>query len=145
MKKLILAAAIFALAACNDSEAPAEETVAEDVTGEASSVLEGDAPGFEAVAPGDYTVTRANGEVDNITIHPGMTFSRVAADGTATGGSIFMQDGKTCFVVEGVEGHNCFLDGPTQPDGSMQTTSDAGDIATVRPVASAETPADASE
>ena len=145
MKKLILAAAIFALAACNDSEAPAEETVAEDATGEASSVLEGDAPGFEAVAPGDYTVTRANGEVDNITIHPGMTFSRVAADGTATGGSIFMQDGKTCFVVEGVEGHNCFLDGPTQPDGSMQTTSDAGDIATVRPVASAETPADASE
>ena len=92
------------------------------------------------MAPGDYTVTRAGGEVDAVTIHPGMTYSRVAADGTATGGTIFMQDGKTCFVVEGVEGHNCFVDGPKQPDGSMQTTSDSGALATVRPANPAATP-----
>ena len=145
MKKALIAAAIFALAACNQSEAPADGAEADAATGESASMLEGDAPGFEAVAPGDYTVTRAGGEVDSITIHPGMTYSRVAADGSATGGTIFMQDGKTCFVVEGVEGHNCFVDGPMQPDGSMQTTSDAGDIATVRMVSAAEATAGASE
>jgi len=145
MKKAILAAAIFALAACSQSETPAEAPEGAAATVETESVLEGDAPGFEAVAPGSYSVTRANGEVDSITIHPGMTYSRVAADGTATGGTIFMQDGKTCFVVEGVEGHNCFVDGPKQPDGSMQTTSDEGALATVRPVAAAETAVGESE
>ena len=132
MKKLIAASAALALAACNQASAPAEGDAAVD-TGE-DVVLEGDAPGFEAVAPGDYTVEHANGDIDTITIHPGMTYSRVAADGTPTGGTIFMQDGKTCFVVEGVEGHNCFTDGPVQEDGSMQTTSDEGNVATVRPV-----------
>ena len=138
MKKAILVAAIFSLAACNQSEAPVDDAAA-PAAAETASVLEGEAPGFEAVAPGDYTVTRAGGEVDQVTIHPGMTYSRVAADGTATGGTIFMQDGKTCFVVEGVEGHNCFVDGPKQPDGSMETTSDAGAKATVRPASAAAT------
>ena len=58
----------------------------------------------------------------------------VAADGTATGGSIFMKDGKTCFLVEGEEQENCFTDGPRQPDGTMQTTSANGNVSTVRPV-----------
>lgn len=129
MKKAILATALLALAACDQSEAPADTPESQ---ASADLLLSGDAPGFEAVAPGDYIVERANGEKDSITIHPGMTYSRVAADGTATGGTIFMQDGKTCFVVEGVEGQNCFTDGPVQPDGSMQTTSDTGSVATVR-------------
>ncbi len=129
MKKTILATALLALAACNQSEAPAE---APESQASADLPLSGDAPGFEAVAPGDYIVERATGEKDTITIHPGMTYSRVAADGSATGGTIFMQDGKTCFVVEGVEGQNCFTDGPVQPDGSMQTTSDSGSVAIVR-------------
>lgn len=129
MKKAILATALLALAACNQSEVPADAQA--DATTD-SLPLTGDAPGFEAVAPGDYTVERDNGDIDNITIHPGMTYSRVAADGTATGGTIFMQDGKACFVVEGEEGQNCFTDGPMQPDGSMQTTSETGSKATVR-------------
>jgi len=142
MKKAILATALLALAACNQTETPAEVTDTDTAAAsETGSMLEGEAPGFEAVAPGDYTVTRAGGEVDQVTIHPGMTYSRVAADGTATGGTIFMQDGKTCFVVEGVEGHNCFVDGPKQPDGSMETTSDAGTKATVRPATAAAAPA----
>ncbi|MXO72299.1 hypothetical protein [Alteraurantiacibacter buctensis] len=130
MKTVFLATALLAVAACNQTDAPANGP---ETQASADLPLTGDAPGFEAVAPGDYTVERANGEIDTITIHPGMTYSRVAADGTATGGTIFMQDGKTCFVVEGVDGQNCFTDGPVQPDGSMQTTSDAGAIATVRP------------
>src|SRR5690606_15412810 len=110
-----------------------------NVNGEAvadnSSVLEGDAPGFEAVAPGTYQVTRSGGEVDYIEIHPGMTFSRVDADGEATGGSIFMKGGQICFLVEGAESEDCFTDGPRQPDGSLQTTAaNNGNVSTVRPV-----------
>ena len=138
MKKSIAFAALLALAACNQADNDAgdvDATASGDVTeADASSVLEGDAPGFEAVAPGTYQVTRAGGEVDYIEIHPGMTFSRVAADGTATGGSIFMKDGKTCFLVEGQEEEACFSDGPKQPDGTMKTTAANGDVATVRPV-----------
>jgi hypothetical protein len=140
VRTTIAFAAVLALAACNNAEsdagaeaggagAPATGEVADN-----SSVLEGEEPGFEAVAPGTYQVTRAGGEVDYIEIHPGMTFSRVAADGTATGGSIFMKGGNTCFLVEGQQEENCFTDGPRQPDGSIQTTSATGGLATVRPV-----------
>jgi hypothetical protein len=139
MRTSILFIAIFALAACNGAETDADDAAATG-TGEvadnssASDVLEGDKPGFEAVAPGTYQVTRAGGEVDYIEIHPGMTFSRVASDGTATGGSIFMKDGKTCFLVEGQDQENCFSDGPRQPDGTMKTTAANGDVSTVHPV-----------
>lgn len=135
-----MASVLLALAACNQGETAAD-TPAPDAGASADLPLTGDAPGFEAVAPGDYTVEHANGDMDTITIHPGMTYSRVAADGTATGGTIFMQDGKTCFVVEGVEGQNCFTDGPVQADGSMQTTSDTGSVATVRRVDAGNPPA----
>ena len=138
MRKSVLFAAVFALAACNGADdATTEETAANSEVADgsaASDVLEGEAPGFEAVAPGTYQVTRAGGEVDYIEIHPGMTFSRVASDGTATGGSIFMKDGKTCFLVEGEEQENCFTDGERQSDGTMQTTAANGNVATVRPV-----------
>ena len=136
MKKLVALGAAFALAACNaagDSEAETD-TGTETATTEDDSMLEGDAPGFEAVAPGTYQVTRPGDQVDFIEIHPGMTFSRVDADGEATGGVIFMKNGETCFLVEGEEEENCFTDGPMQPDGSMETTSAAGDVSSVTPV-----------
>ena len=130
-KTFFAAAAVLALAACSEAEAPADAPEATASAG--GDMLAGEQPGFEAVAPGTYSVEHANGDVDTITIHPGMTFSRIAADGTPSGGTIFMQDGETCFVVEGVDGHNCFTDGPVKEDGSMQTTSDEGSVSTVRP------------
>ena len=137
MRTSILCVAIFALAACNGAETDTDDANANGEvadTASASDVLEGERPGFEAVAPGTYQVTRAGGEIDYIEIHPGMTFSRVAADGSATGGSIFMKDGKTCFLVEGQAQENCFTDGPRQTDGTMKTTSADGNVSTVRPV-----------
>jgi len=136
MRKTIAFAAMLALAACNNAGSDADDADA-TATGEVADnadVLEGEAPGFEAVAPGTYQVTRSGGEVDYIEIHPGLTFSRIAADGTATGGSIFMKDGKTCFLVEGEEQENCFTDGPKDPDGTMKTTAANGNVSTVRPV-----------
>ena len=141
MRNSIAFAALLALAACNDADSDAGDGAADNAatpaTGEVadnSGVLEGEAPGFEAVAPGTYQVTRSGGEVDYIEIHPGLTFSRVAADGTATGGSIFMKDGKTCFLVEGQDEENCFTDGQRKPDGTMETTSAEGNVSTVRKV-----------
>ncbi|WAT18478.1 hypothetical protein OZN62_02540 [Aurantiacibacter sp. MUD11] len=132
MRTFIAIGTALALAACNGTAEDAETTEVAAETGD--TMLEGDAPGFEAVAPGTYQVTRSGGEVDYIEIHPGMTFSRVDAEGNATGGVIFMKGGKTCFLVEGDEDEACFEDGPTQPDGSMETTSEAGDVSTVVPV-----------
>lgn len=134
VRKIFAVAAMLAVAACNNAESDAERVDATETSEVAdnSSVLEGDAPGFEAVAPGTYQVTRAGGEVDYIEIHPGLTFSRIAADGTTTGGSIFMKGGETCFLAEGQEQETCFTDGPRKPDGTMQTTSANGDVSTVR-------------
>lgn len=135
MRTTIAIAAVMALTACGGAEDAGDaDTAAMDETTADASMLEGEEPGFEAVAPGTYEVTRTGGEVDYIEIHPGMTFSRVAADGTATGGSIFMKGGETCFLVEGEEEEDCFTDGPAQSDGSMETTSDSGDVSSVRPV-----------
>jgi hypothetical protein len=138
MRTTIAFAAMLALAACNNAGSDADADYADaDTSGETadnSGLLEGEAPGFEAVAPGTYQVTRASGEVDYIEIHPGMTFSRVDADGNATGGSIFMKDGKTCFLVEGQDEENCFTDSAPDADGAVTATAANGDVATVRPV-----------
>ena len=136
MKKLVALSAAFALAACNGAGDTEADTTADTETASADndSMLEGDAPGFEALAPGTYQVTRAGDLVDYVEVHPGMTFSRVDADGAATGGVIFMKNGETCFLVEGNEEENCFTDGPKQADGSMETTSEAGEVSTVMPV-----------
>ena len=133
MKNILAACAVVALAACS-AGADEEVTVTEEADDSAASVLEGDAPGFEAVAPGTYQVTRSSGEVDFIEIHSGMTFSRVAEGGEASGGVIFMKDGMTCFLAEGADEEACFTDGPTQDDGSIETTSEAGETSVVMPV-----------
>ena len=141
MKKLIILAvapAVFALTGCSQESGETAAVPESAASGEGTE-LAGDAPGFEAVAPGTYNVEQANGDIDQMTIHPGMTWSRVAADGEASGGTIFMQDGKTCFVTEGVDGHTCFTDGPVQEDGSMETTAEDGSIAVVRPAPADQT------
>lgn len=135
MKKPLFLVAMFALSACGSGEteqaqAPEESTVAEvdpDVDA-----------GFEAVAPGDYEVLRADGSVDQLTVLPGMTWAMVFSDGEAAGGTIFAQGGKNCFVTEGVEGHQCFEGSEPDEDGVMQVTAEDGEVMTVRPVDSFE-------
>lgn len=136
-KSILLTATTIALAACSGAETEEEAVTTEATTEETADngdLLSGEEPGFEAVAPGTYEVTRPEGEVDYIEIHEGLTFSRIAADGTATGGVIFMKDGQICFLVEGDEEENCFTDGPRQADGSLETTAADGGVSTVRPV-----------
>lgn len=137
MKKLILASAVLALAACGETTSD-EVTTPEADVGVGDTVTEaGPDAGFEAVAPGSYTVAHEDGTSDELSISPGMTWSMVFADGTAAGGTIFAQDGKNCFVTEGVEGHQCFAAGDLADDGSMEVTADDGEVMTVTPVAMA--------
>jgi hypothetical protein len=135
MKKTIIVIGLAALAACNQSTPePAEPSGEATVATEAA--VNPDEAGFEAVAPGAYDVVHADGSIDKLTVHPGLTWSMVAANGDATGGTIFAQAGKNCFVTEGVDGHRCFSGTPPADDGSIVVTGDDGEVATVRPSAS---------
>jgi hypothetical protein len=141
MRTAALFAAVFALSACNGESVP-EPVDTVDATSGDSVVVDGVDPaadaGFEAVAPGNYEVVRADGTMDQLTILPGMTWATVFSDGNAAGGTIFAQDGKNCFVTEGVEGHQCFAGSEIAPDGSMEVTAEDGEVMTVRPVDSFE-------
>lgn len=132
MKRTIIVIGLAALAACNQ---PAPEPA--DPTGEATIAAEATVnpaeAGFEAVAPGAYDIVHADGSIDSLTVHPDLTWSMVAANGDATGGTIFAQAGKNCFVTEGVDGHRCFTGTPPADDGSIVVTGDDGEVATVRP------------
>lgn len=130
MRKIIVLAATIALASCGGSDT-ADDPPAPGQTETTATA----GAGFEAVAPGSYEIVHADGTIDQLTVHPGLTWSMIYADGRAAGGTIFAQDGKNCFVTEGVDGHECFLGTPPAADGSIQVTGDDGAVATVRPIA----------
>lgn len=135
MKKTLVFAALFALAACNQAE-----TEEADVAEIAEVDPNADA-GFEAVAPGKYEIVHADGKVDELTVLPGMTWAMVSAAGEPSGGTLFEQAGKKCFVTEGVAGQRCFAGSEPGADGSIEVTGDDGAKATVRPAKESETPA----
>jgi hypothetical protein len=138
MKKTFLIAGLFALAACDEaknSEAGQAEVAAVDEVDPATEA------GFEAVAPGKYEIVHADGSVDELTILPGMTWAMVSAQGEPSGGTLFEQAGKKCFVTEGVPGQRCFSGTEPASDGSIEVTGDDGEKATVRPAKPADSPA----
>jgi len=139
IRKTILLTAVCALAACNSPEGDGDtDATATSATGTVDGVDPNAEAGFEAVAPGQYEVVHADGSIDRLRILPGMTWAMVFADGEAVGGTIFAQDGKNCFVTEGVEGHQCFQGTEPAADGSMEVTAEDGEVMTVRPVEAAE-------
>lgn len=134
MKRTILVAALVALAACNGSNADDAEVAAVDEVDPNADA------GFEAVAPGKYEVVHADGSVDELTVLPGMTWAMVSANGEPSGGTLFEQAGKKCFVTEGVPGQRCFAGAEPAADGSIKVTGDDGTVATVRPATDAASP-----
>ena len=145
MKQAIVLVAALSLAACNGTDNADADASATTGAGAAAAIepaaVNPDEAGFEAVAPGNYEIVHADGKIDQLTVHPGLTWSMVAANGDASGGTIFAQAGKNCFVTEGVEGHRCFAGTPPAEDGSIEVTGDDGEKATVRPARSVqETP-----
>ncbi len=72
------------------------------------------------------------------------TFTSTIGEETGTG-TVEDVDGKVCFDTEGdEEGAMCWTNSEAAEDGSFTSTSDGGDVVTVRPVeAEAEEEADA--
>lgn len=134
MKRAIALTALVALCAC--SEVATEDAATSQGT-EETALAAGDQAGFEAVAPGNYQILHEDGSIDDLMIHPGMTWSMVYANGDAAGGTIFAQGGNNCFVTEGVEGHQCFNASEPAEDGSIEVTAGDGEVMTVSPTSEA--------
>ncbi len=131
MRKLILLAAPFALAACAQ-EAEVEETDAiETMEAEAVTTANG------TVTPMRANVSNADGPQGISTVNADGTFQDLDADGELVAeGTWTVTDGKTCFAptTEGAEGQ-CWTESEAAEDGSFTATSDDGEEVTVTPIA----------
>ena len=120
MKRLLAATAILALAACAEQEA--EEAMVEEPAEEAAAVG----------GPGTYEVTYADGSVGTLTTNEDGTFSATLGEESGTG-TVAEQDGKVCFDADGdEEGAVCWTNSEPGEDGSWTSTSDDGEVVTVR-------------
>lgn len=130
MKKLVLIAAVVALAACNKAaeEAPAAET----------SVAANEATGGKALTPpGRYDVVDAKGPVGTTIINADGTYVDIAPDGKEVKGTIASKNGMDCFDPEGEDAEICFTMTAPDADGSFKaTTADGETTVTVTPTKS---------
>lgn len=124
MKRLIVTAAVVALAAC-------AEPAAEEETAPAAEEVE--APAVNE-APGTFEVTYADGSVGTVTTTEEGTFTATLGDETASG-TVAEQDGKICFDPEGDDPEQptrCWTNSEVGEDGSWTSTADDGETVTVR-------------
>lgn len=127
MKKIVIAAGLVALAACNQAEPAPEPT--EAATEAAVPTAANGSP------PGAYTATGPDGTVTTTTLNADGTYTDVDADGEVVAeGTWAVVDGKTCFTptTEGVEAM-CYTETAPAADGSFTATPDEGDPVTVKP------------
>ncbi|MBL0923726.1 MAG: hypothetical protein IBJ12_04565 [Sphingomonadaceae bacterium] len=127
MKKLMMVAALSALAACSQqAEKAAEE---ETVPVETAAPAEVDS----ASMVGDYEIKMADGKMAKTTINADGTYVDTGPDGKEIKGKFAMKDGKECFDPDGDEGEMCWTSTKPGADGSFTSTSDKGDTVTVMP------------
>lgn len=120
MTKLLAATAILALTACAEQEA--EDAMAEEAVEETAAVG----------GPGTYEVTYADGSVGTLTSNEDGTFSAMIGEEAGTG-TYTEEDGKVCFDADGdEEGAMCWTNSEPGEDGSWTSTSDDGEVVTVR-------------
>lgn len=127
MKKLMMIAALSALAACSQQTEKAAE--AEVAPTEATATAAADS----ASPVGDYDVKMADGKMAKTTINADGTFVDTGPDGKETKGKFAMKDGKECFDADGDEAEECWTSTKPGADGSFMSTSDKGETVTVTP------------
>lgn len=131
MRKLIILAVPFTLAACAQ-EAAVEEAVTEDVAAVAEEMMT--TPNGIAL-PLVAEVTGEDGPMGVTTVNADGTFMDVSADGETTNeGTYEVVDGKGCFTSGDGE-VECWTEGEPAEDGSFTVTSDEGVVQTVMPTA----------
>ncbi len=127
MKKLVMIAALSALAACSQ---------------QAEKTAEADTAPVEAAAPvatdsaslvGDFEVETADGKMAKTTINADGTYIDTGPDGKEIKGKFAMKDGKECFDPDGDEAEACWTSTKPGADGSFTSTSDKGETVTVTP------------
>lgn len=129
MKKILLFAAVAALAACtpkaDNTAAPANDAMAP----EAATVNETAAAwtGFE---PGTYVVTEEKGGKAEVTLNSDGTYTGTDAAGKTESGTYVMKGNKGCFTAKGAK-EMCWTNGPPGADGSWVATSDDGAKSTI--------------
>lgn len=122
MKKFIAIAAIAALAACAEAEAP-------EVEPEVVADME------TTAAEGLYEISIADGTVVGQTqLNADGTYTDMEEGKDPVSGTWEIVDGKTCFDPEGDDGATCFTDGDPAEDGSWVATGEDGESVTVTPV-----------
>jgi hypothetical protein len=127
MKKLMMIAALTALAACSQQ---AEKTAeAETAPIEAAAPAATDS----ASLVGDFDIKMADGKMAKTTINADGTYVDTAPDGTVIKGKFAMKDGKECFDADGDEAELCWTSTKPGADGSFTSTSDKGETVTVMP------------
>ena len=124
MKRLIAVAGMAALAACSQ---PATEEAEE-----AAPMEEAAAPATGG--PGTFEVTYADGSVGTLVSAEDGTFTFTLGEETGTG-TVTETDGKICFDPDAEDMEtNCWTTGEVAEDGSWSSTSDDGEVVTVRRV-----------
>lgn len=127
MKKLVMIAAIVALAGC--SQQAEKQAEAESAPVEAAAPAEADS----ASLAGDYDVKMADGKMGKTTINADGTFVDTGPDGKEVKGKFAMKDGKECFDADGDEAEVCWTSAKPGADRSFTSTSDKGETVTVTP------------
>ncbi len=127
MKKLVMIAAIAALAGCSQQAEKAAEVEAAPVESAAPAVTD------SASFVGDYDVKMADGKMAKTTINADGTYSNTAPDGKEAKGKFAMKDGKECFDADGDEAEICWTSTKPAADGSFSSTSSTGETVSVTP------------
>jgi hypothetical protein len=127
MKKLVMIAALSALAACSQQ---AEKTAEAD-----TASVEAAAPAAtDSAAPvGDYDVKMADGTMAKSTINADGTYVDTGPDGKEVKGKFARKDGKDCFDPDGDEAEVCWTSTKPGADGSFTATGPDGTSVTVTP------------
>jgi hypothetical protein len=127
MKKLMIIAALSALAGCSQQAEKTAEAEAAPVEAAAPPATE------SASLVGDFDVKMADGKMAKTTINADGTYVDTDPDGKETKGKFAMKDGKECFDADGDEAELCWTSTKPGADGSFTSTSDKGDTVTVTP------------
>ena len=127
MKKLVMIAAIVALAGCSQQAEKAAETEAAPV--EATATAEADSASFV----GDYNVKLADGKMGKTRINEDGTYAETGPDGKEVKGKFALKDGKECFDADGDEAEVCWTSTAPAADGSFTSTGSDGATVTVTP------------
>jgi hypothetical protein len=127
MKKLMMIAALSALAACSQQTEKTAEAETAPVEAAAPAATD------SASLVGDFDVKMADGKMAKTTINADGTYVDKGPDGKEVKGKFAMKDGKECFDADGDEAEICWTSTKPGADGSFTSTNDKGETVTVMP------------